>query len=127
MQVLKAMLALFLAFISAFNIFSGPNEVPPTVSKEVFEYLEYPADAILKPSSVGLTAKTFASRADDDGDELYVNAQGYQDINGIIESPYFDVHVEEKSIPVYTTTVFVGNTQKGALHSFCEISLLVST
>ena len=29
MQVLKAMLALFLAFISALNIFSGPNEVPP--------------------------------------------------------------------------------------------------
>lgn len=121
MQVLKAMLALFLAFLSALNIFSGPNEVPPTVTKEVFEYLEYPAEAIKKPSSVGLTAKTFASRADDDGDELYVNAQGYQDINGIIESPYFDFHVEEKNIPVYATTVFVGNTQKGALHSFCEI------
>lgn len=121
MSFLKSIVALFLAFLSALNIFSGPNEVPPTVSKESFEYLEYPEEAIKKLSSVGLTVSSFTSRADDDGDELYVNAQGYQDINGIIESPYFTVHVEEKRIPVYATTVFVGSTQKGALHSFCEI------
>ena len=121
MQVLKAIFALFLAFFSAFNIFDGPNEVPHSGSKEVFEYLEYPEEAIKSLSSVGLTTTSFTKRADDDGDELYVNAQGYQDINGIIKSPYFTVHVEETCIPVYATTVFVGNTQKGALHSFCEV------
>ncbi len=121
MQFLEAILALFLAFLSALNIFNGPNEVPPTQTKEVFEYLEYPAEAIKELSSAGLTTTSFTQRADDDGDELYVNAQGYQDVNGIIKSPYFTVHVEEKRIPVYATTVFVGTTQKGALHSFCEI------
>ena len=121
MQVLKAIFALFLAFFSAFNIFDGPNEVPHSGSKEVFEYLEYPEEAIKSLSSVGLTTTSFTKRADDDGDELYVNAQGYQDINGIIKSPYFTVHVEQTYIPVYATTVFVGNTQKGALHSFCEV------
>ncbi len=121
MELLREMLALFLAFLSALNIFSGPKEVPAKPSNQVFKHLEYPAEAIKSLSSAGLTTTSFIQRADDEGDELYVNAQGYQDINGIIESPYFTVHVENKRIPVYATTVFVGNTQKGALHSFCEI------
>lgn len=122
MVFLKAIAALFMAIISAFNIFNGPNDAiirPP--STENFEYLEYPAEAIINPVDIGLSTSQFTSRADDDGDELYVNAQGYQDINGIINSPYFTVHIERKKIPVYATTVFVGSTQKGALHSFCEI------
>ncbi len=121
MQVLKAIFALFMAFFSALNIFNGPSEVPPTVSHQAFEYLEYPAEAIKSLSSAGLTATSFTKRADDDGDELYLNAQGYDDINGVIESPYFTVHIENERIPVYATSVFVGLTQKGALHSFCEI------
>lgn len=121
MSFLKAILALFLAFFSALNPFDGPNEVPNYASKESFTYLEYPAEAIINPSDINLSLESFLARADDDGDELYVNAQGYQDINGIIKSPYFTVHVENQKIPVYGTTVFVGTTQKGALHSFCEI------
>ncbi len=121
MSFLKSLFALFLSFLSIFNIFDGPNEIPSQPTKESFAYLEYPEEAIINPSEVGLTVSSYISRADDDGDELYVNAQGYQDINGIIESPYFTVHVEGKRIPVYATTVFVGSTQKGALHSFCEI------
>ncbi len=121
MSFLKAVLALFLAFFSALNPFDGPNEVPNYASKESFTYLEYHEDAIINPSDINLSLDKFLARADDDGDELYVNAQGYQDINGIIKSPYFTVHVENQKIPVYGTTVFVGTTQKGALHSFCEI------
>ena len=122
MSFLKAILSLFLSIISAFNIFAGPNEVPNYVTRETnFTYLEYPDEAIINPSEAGLSLSSYLSRADDDGDELYVNAQGYQDINGIIESPYFSVYVENKEIPVYGTTTFVGTTQKGALHSFCEI------
>lgn len=117
----QAILSLFMAFLSAINIFSGPKEVIPNVSAEAFEYLEYPEEAIISPVAAGLTIISYISRADNDGDELYVNAQGYQDINGIIESPYFTVHVEGKRIPVYATTVFAGTTQSGALHSFCEI------
>ena len=121
MPFLKALLALFMSILSVFNIFNGPNQVPHGPSKENFAYLEYPEEAIINPSEIGLSTDQFMSRADDDGDELYVNAQGYQDINGIIKSPYFTVHAENQRIPVYATTVFVGSTQKGALHSFCEI------
>ncbi len=121
MEFLEAVLALILSMLSIFNIFDRPNEVHRPASTKNFEYLEYPAEAIINPSRIGLSTEEFTSRADDDGDELYVNAQGYQDINGIIESPYFTVHVERERIPVYATTVFVGTTQKGALHSFCEV------
>ncbi|MBR4286146.1 MAG: hypothetical protein IKT55_00410 [Clostridia bacterium] len=121
MSFLKAILALFMAFFSAFNIFDGPKEVLPGADRALFEYLEYPAEAVKSLTSAGLTTASFIQRADDDGDELYVNAQGYQDINGIIKSPYFSVYVESEDIPVYATSVFVGNTQKGALHSFSEI------
>ncbi|MBO5896812.1 MAG: hypothetical protein J6Q83_05895 [Clostridia bacterium] len=121
MEFLEAVLALILSMLSIFNIFDKPNHVQRPPSTQKFEYLEYPAEAIINPSRVGLSINEFTSRADDDGDGLYVNAQGYQDINGIIESPYFTVHVEREKIPVYATTVFVGTTQKGALHSFCEV------
>lgn len=121
MEFLKALLALFLSMISIFNIFDGPNHVTNPVHRKDFEYLEYPAEAIINPEDVGLTVNSYKSRGDDDGDELYVNAQGYTDINGVIDSPYFTMHVEGKRIPVYSTTVFVGSTQKGELHSFCEI------
>ena len=121
MPFLKALLALFLSFIAALNPFDGPNEVAPRPSHKNFEYLEYPAEAIKEPSDVGLTHYQYASRADDDGDELFVNAQGYTDINGIITSPYFTARVEKTDIPVYATPVFIGKTKKGALHSFCEV------
>ncbi len=121
MNVLRAILALFMAFFSAFNIFDAPKEVLPGADRPLFEYLEYPTEAIKSLSSAGLTTASFTKRADDDGDELYVNAQGYQDISGIIASPYFSVHVQNETVPVYATTVFIGNTQKGALHSFSEI------
>ncbi len=121
MEFLEAVLALILSMLSIFNIFDRPNEVHRPSSTQNFAYLEYPEEAIIDPSRVGLSTAAVTARADDDGDELYVNAQGYQDINGIIESPYFTVHVERERIPVYATTVFVGTTQKGALHSFCEV------
>lgn len=123
MSFLKAILALFLAFFTALNPFDGPQEVAPEPSKPIenYEYLEYPEEAIITLEEANLTRNQFTSRADDDGDELYINAQGYTDINGIIESPDFKAFVEKKTIPVYATTVFVGETQKGALHSFSEI------
>ena len=121
MAFLKSLIALFLAFFAALNPFDGPNEVPREPSKYYYEYLEYPEEAIVTLDEAGLSVNQFTSRADDDGDELFLNAQGYTDINGIIESPYFDIYVEAKYVPSYATTVFVGETQKGALHSFSEI------
>ena len=121
MEFSRELLALLLSMLSIFNIFEGPHHVTGVTHRKDFEYLEYPAEAIINPADVGLTVDSYKSRADDDGDELYVNAQGYTDINGVIKSPYFTSVVEGKNVPVYATTVFVGTTQKGELHSFCEI------
>ena len=121
MEFFKALLALLLSMLSIFNVFEGPHHVTGITHRKDFEYLEYPTEAIINPADVGLTVDSYKSRADDDGDELYVNAQGYTDINGVIKSPYFTSVVEGKNVPVYATTVFVGTTQKGELHSFCEI------
>ncbi len=120
MPFLKALLALFLAILSAFNLFRGPNEVPSVKNNFDFTYLEYPAEAVLNLKDVGLSVEAYTGRADvkDDG---YVAAQGYTDVNGIIESPYHKVHINSTRIPVYSTTVFVGQTQTGELHSFSEI------
>lgn len=121
MTFYEKIVAFLMSIIAFFTGASGDVQSAKPVKNTDFAFLEYPAEAIINPSDIGLSVEEFISRADDDGDDLYVNAQGYQDINGIIESPYFFVHVEGKRIPVYATTVFVGTTQKGALHSFCEI------
>ena len=111
MSFLKAVLALFLSFFTA--LFSGPQHVTQPVTKESFTYLEYPAEAIIELRDVGLTTSTFTQRADDDGDELYVNAQGYQDINGIINSPYFIV--QYISLFVQNYKMFFTKTNKCAI------------
>lgn len=121
MTFYEKIVAFIMSIIAFFTGVSGDVQNAKPVRNTDFAYLEYPEEAIINPGDIGLSINDFISRADNDGDELYVNAQGYQDINGIIESPYFFVHVEGKRIPVYATTVFVGTTQKGALHSFCEI------
>ncbi len=120
MSFLKAVFALFMSIISAFNIFSGPNEVVPVKKDFSFTYLEYPAEAIVNLKDANLTVEDYISRANV-VDNDYVEAQGYTDVNGIIVSPYHKVHINSTRIPVYSTTVFVGETQTGELHSFSEI------
>ena len=63
-----------MSMLSFFNIFEGPHEVTNPITRKDFEYLEYPAAAIINLEDIGLTLKDYKSRADDDGDELYVNA-----------------------------------------------------
>lgn len=121
MSFLNAVLALFLSIISAFNIFSGPTQSNSPITREKFTFLQYPDEAVGVLTSMGITEREYTSRADADGDDLYVNAQGYQDTTGIVQSPYFTISVEDLVIPTYATTVFVGETQKGALHSFSEV------
>ncbi len=121
MNFFERLLALILSFFASFNIIGGSSGNSRPVQTTPFTYLEYPAEAIKDLSAVGLTVDQFKSRADDDGDELYVNAQGYTDVNGIIKSPYFSANIGNTMIPVYATTTFVGATQTGELHSFAEI------
>lgn len=109
-------------FTTIFMLFTSPgNEVGTVVNKTFsFTYLEYPAEAVKSLDEWGISEATWKSRANAEG-EVYTQAQGYTDINGIVISPYYTVRIEGKQIPVYASTVFVGTTQQGELHSFAEV------
>ncbi len=121
MSFLKAIIALITSIFVALTSFHG-NEVPSVSKKEFsFTYLEYPAEAVKTLGEWGITEAQWKSRADAGDGDVFVDAQGYTDINGIVISPYYTAHVNGTEIPVYASTVFVGTTQKGELHSFSEI------
>lgn len=85
-----------------------------------FTHLTYPAEAVKTAENWLLTVDRITARADKN-ENVYEAAQGYPDTNGIIISPYYTVKVDGTSVPVYGTTVYIGETEKGALHSFSEI------
>ena len=87
-----------------------------------FDVLEYPAEAVKTLEKWSITEEELTSRADDNKPP-YVGPQGYEDVNGIVISPYYTAKIDEKDIPVYAATVFVGETQEGELHSFSEVYL----
>ena len=87
-----------------------------------FDVLTYPADAVKTLEEWGVTEEELKSRADADR-ELYDGCQGYDDVNGIVISPYYTAKIGDTDIPVYAATVFLGETQYGELHSFSEVYL----
>lgn len=86
-----------------------------------FSFLEYPAQSVKTLEESGLTPEILSDRAKGANGGLYLEAQGYDDVSGIVVSPYYKAKIGDTAIPVYATTVFLGSTQAGALHSFSEI------
>lgn len=125
MVFLKAVLAFILSVLSAFNIFDGPREIPKNENSSIinrnFTALTYPMEAVKTLSALNLTEEEYTSKANATNEDVFVQAQGYTDANGIIISPDFNASIGGYPIPVYATTVFVGETQTGELHSFSEI------
>lgn len=107
--------------IAASSIFAPAIIAPPSENLD-FDVLEYPEEAVKTLDEWGITQEELVSRADADK-ELYISAQGYQDVNGVVVSPYYTAKIGERNIPVYAATVFLGETQYGELHSFSEIYL----
>ena len=87
-----------------------------------FDVLTYPAEAVKTLEEWGITEEEVKSRADGDR-ELYDGCQGYDDVNGIVVSPYYTAKIGNTDIPVYAATVFLGETQSGELQSFSEVYL----
>ena len=85
-----------------------------------FTYLEYPAEAVKTIAANNTSVDTLLERAKENNDDVYEACQGYEDVNGLIISPYYTATVEGTSVPVYAATTYIG-TGKGALHSFSEI------
>ncbi len=107
--------------ITISSIFSPAIIVPPSENLD-FDVLQYPAEAVKTLEEWGVTEEELKSRADSEK-ELYEGNKGYDDINGIVISPYYTAKISDKDIPVYAATVFLGETQYGELHSFSEVYL----
>lgn len=107
--------------IAVSSIISPAVISAPTEGLDI-DVLEYPAEAVKTLEEWGITEEELTSRADDNKPP-YVGPQGYEDVNGIVISPYYTAKIGEKDIPVYAATVFVGETQEGELHSFSEVYL----
>ncbi len=107
------------------NLFS-PAVIYPESENFDFSFLEYPDEAIITLDEAGLTEQELVGRAWAQLPE-YVQSGGYDDINGIIVSPYYTAKVSGEEIPVYASVVFIRADDTGTLHSFSEIYVDTST
>ncbi len=134
-SILKIIMTAILSLVTALSsLISTPPqgnlpgaELPPEdIGVMDFDFLKYPTEAVktLKGNSISL--ESFKNRATDGGGE-YEEARGYSDANGIIVSPYYTFTINGHSVPVYSTVVFVGDTESGELHSFSEIYIDADT
>lgn len=98
----------------------------PEIANSKFTYLQYPDEAIVTLEEAGLTEQELVGRASAELPE-YVQSGGYDDINGIIISPYYTAKIDDTEIPVYASVVFIRTDDTGTLHSFSEIYVDTST
>ena len=110
----------FMAVSITMTSLMNPAVIVPNSENLDFDVLEYPAEAVKTLEEWGFTEEILKSRADSEP-ETYIGNQGYDDINGVIVSPYYTAKIAEKDVPVYAATVFLGETQYGELHSFSEV------
>ncbi len=110
-------------FITAITIFITNLFCPASLGENSenlsFDYLQYP-DEIVSFQEAGISVEEYVARADA-GREEYVEAAGYRDHLGVMLSPYYTAEIAGTAIPVYCTTAFSGETQKGLLQSFSEV------
>ena len=114
--IFRMIVTLCITFSSVFS----PAVIAPPSENLDFDVLEYPKEAVKTLDEWGITVEELKSRADSEP-EAYEGCKGYDDINGIFVSPYYTAKIGDKDIPVYGTTVFLGETQYGEIHSFSEV------
>lgn len=113
----------FYSTVTVISIFLNSLFNPAVISPESgadISFLQYPDEAIITLEEAGITAEELTERASALLPE-YVQSGGYDDINGIIISPYYTAKAGGKDIPVYASVVFNRTEDTGALHSFSEI------
>lgn len=113
-------------FVTAITVFISSLFCPVSLGENSenleFDVLSYPSEAVLTFEEAGISVEDYVARADADRPE-YIEAQGYTDVRGVLISPYYTAKISDTDIPVYSTTVFSGETQKGLLQSFSEVYL----
>ncbi len=120
LDLFRFIFKLFVTLAVTFSSVFSPAVIAPPSDKLDFDVLEYPKEAVKSLEEWGVTEEELKSRADSEP-EAYEGCKGYDDINGIFISPYYTAKIGDKDIPVYATTVFLGETQYGELHSFSEV------
>ncbi len=122
LDIFRALFKFFVTISIGISSITSPAVIAPQSKNLSFDVLEYPKKAVKTLEEWGVTVEELKARADSEP-ELYIGSQGYDDVNGIIISPYYTAKIDKKDIPVYAATVFLGETQYGELHSFSEIYL----
>ena len=122
LDLFRFLFKFFVAISITFSSVFSPAVIAPPSENLDFDVLEYPAEAVKTLEEWGVTEEELKSRADADL-ELYDGCQGYDDVNGVVISPYYTAKIGDRDIPVYAATVFLGETQYGELHSFSEVYL----
>ncbi len=122
LDIFRALFKFFVTMSITITSITSPAVIAPPSENLDFDVLEYPKEAVKTLDEWGLTVEDLKARAFPDGD-LHETCQGYDDVNGVVISPYYTAKIGEKDIPVYAATVFLGETQYGELHSFSEIYL----
>lgn len=122
-DTMSSLIKYFYSIVTVISIFLNSLFNPAVISPESgadISFLQYPDEAIITLEEAGITDVELTERASALLPE-YVQSGGYDDINGIIVSPYYTAKAGGKDIPVYASVVFNRTEDTGALHSFSEI------
>lgn len=119
-EILKFLYTVF-TVVSVFlsSVFCPATVNAPTEGLDI-SYLQYPEEAVVTLEQAGITEAEFTSRASAELAE-YVQSGGYDDIGGVIVSPYYTARIGNTDIPVYASMVFIRSENTGTLHSFSEV------
>ena len=117
LKLLYTVVTILSVFFS--NLFHPATINPETEGVDIY-CLQYPKEAVMTLEQAGLTEAEFTGRASAKLAE-YVQSGGYNDIGGIIISPYYTAKIGDKDIPVYASMAFIRSENTGTLHSFSEV------
>lgn len=119
-EFMKFIYTVFTVISVFFSSLLSPAPLSPETPGLDLTYLQYPKEAVLTLEQAGLTEAEFTHRASADHAE-YVQSGGYDDIGGVIVSPYYTAKIGNTDIPVYASMVFIRCENTGTLHSFSEV------
>lgn len=119
-EFMKFIYTVFTVISVFFSSLLSPAPLSPETQGLDLTYLQYPKEAVLTLEQAGLTEAEFTHRASAEHAE-YVQSGGYDDIGGVIVSPYYTAKIGNTDIPVYASMVFIRCENTGTLHSFSEV------
>ncbi len=121
---MRDLLKFFYTIITIISVGLTSLLYPAEIGKESenldITYLEYPEEAVITLEDAGITEEEFTERLSAELPE-YVQSGGYDDIGGVIVSPYYTAKIGDVDVPVYASMVFNRSEDTGDLHSFSEV------